>query len=495
MNHPPPLNQGLDQCIKCNICTSACPVAAVSDRFPGPKYVGPQAQRFRREGQPVPDDSVDYCSGCRVCNEVCPTGVPIAQLNARARAQIVAERGVPLRNWLIARTDMIGRLSAGPQAPLVNFVLRLAPTRWLAHYILGIHRHAPLPLARRHTFRAWVAERRVQGTGNREQGTGNREQGTENREQGTENREQRTENREQGTENREQGTEKSVLSSPSRLTPPTSTPPTSTPPTSTPPTFSPHASSPHASSPHASPIVYFHGCATQAYEPHVGQAALAVLEHHGYEVLVPPQNCCGLPLISNGDFVAARRAHLTNVRHLLAYVRQGIPVVGTSTSCTLTLKEEAPEILGLHSADVQLLAAHTYDLFEFLRLLAEAGQLRRDFRPMARQLPYHIPCQYRAHRIGQPVVDVLSLIPGLQLSLSPAACCGIAGTYGIKREKYAIAMAVGQPLFNFIRQSGSDLALCDSETCRWQISHATGVATKHPIELLAEAYNLSYYQS
>src|SRR3954452_9083547 len=89
----------LDACIKCNICTSYCPVAAVTDKFPGPKYVGPQAQRFREQGQPhSPDQSVDYCSGCRVCNDVCPTGVKIAEINARARAQIVADHGMPLRN-------------------------------------------------------------------------------------------------------------------------------------------------------------------------------------------------------------------------------------------------------------------------------------------------------------------------------------------------------------------------------------------------------------
>ena len=101
------LEQSLDHCIKCNICTAACPVAAVTDRFPGPKYVGPQAQRFRHERQPAPDASVDYCSGCRVCNEVCPTGVRIAELNARARARIVAERGLPFRNWLIARSELV----------------------------------------------------------------------------------------------------------------------------------------------------------------------------------------------------------------------------------------------------------------------------------------------------------------------------------------------------------------------------------------------------
>jgi ferredoxin len=79
----------LDQCIKCTICTTACPVAAVTDLFPGPKYEGPQAGRFRMPGQNSPDHSVDYCSGCRVCNMVCPNGVKIAELNARARAASV----------------------------------------------------------------------------------------------------------------------------------------------------------------------------------------------------------------------------------------------------------------------------------------------------------------------------------------------------------------------------------------------------------------------
>ena len=33
-------------------------------------------------------------------------------------------------------------------------------------------------------------------------------------------------------------------------------------------------------------------------------------------------------------------------------------------------------------------------------------------------------------------------------------------------------------------------AVCDSETCRWQITHATGVASLHPVEVLHRAYGL-----
>ena len=115
-------------------------------------------------------------------------------------------------------------------------------------------------------------------------------------------------------------------------------------------------------------VVYFHGCSTQYYEPRIGKAAVGILEKNGFEVIIPNQNCCGLPLLSNGEFSAARRYHESNVRSLVKYARQGIPIVGTSTSCTLTLKEEAPDLLDMHDEDTKLVARHTYDFNEFILL-------------------------------------------------------------------------------------------------------------------------------
>jgi glycerol-3-phosphate dehydrogenase subunit C len=71
-----------------------------------------------------------------------------------------------------------------------------------------------------------------------------------------------------------------------------------------------------------------------------------------------------------------------------------------------------------------------------------------------------------------------------------ARCCGIAGTYGLKAEKYDIAMAVGADLFAQVRESGAQTVACDSETCRWQITHGTGHASVHPIDFLHRAYGL-----
>ena len=105
-------------------------------------------------------------------------------------------------------------------------------------------------------------------------------------------------------------------------------------------------------------------------------------------------------------------------------------------------------------------------------------------------VPYHAPCQQRGHGIGSPALDLFDLIPELQVVEQTAQCCGIAGTYGFKAEKYAIAMEVGRPLFESVQACDPDLVACDSETCRWQIAHATGVPVVHPVELLHRAYGL-----
>lgn len=415
------LEQSLDHCIKCNICTAACPVSAVTDLFPGPKYVGPQAQRFRKPGQPSPDESVDYCSGCRVCNEVCPTGVRIMELNTRAKAEIVEQRGLPLRAWLLGYQYMFGKLACGPLAPLANWGANNPLLRLAAERTVKIARKAPLPKFSTYSFRSWFKKRR-------------------------------TTNDQRPTSSGDSRSASVAGRSPKKQ------------------------------------VVYFHGCSTNYYEPRVGQAAVEVLERNGFEVIVADQGCCGLPLLSNGAFKQARSHHEYNVAQLLPYAQQGIPIVGTSTSCTLTLKEEAPELLGMHETATRLVSEHTYDIFEFLRLLHERGELNTDFRPIERELPYHAPCQLRAHNIGRPALDILELIPGLQLDESNAACCGLAGSYGYKAEKYQIAMDVGAGLFDKMRASGSDTGVCDSEICRWQIAHGSGLTMRHPIEILREAY-------
>jgi glycerol-3-phosphate dehydrogenase subunit C len=397
------IRDSLDHCVKCTICETFCPYSQVTPLFPGPKYVGPQAERYRAAGR-SPDASVDYCSGCGICTQVCPQGVKIAEINAQARARLWEERGIPLRNQLIARPSVLGRLGT-PVAPLANWALRSRPVRLLADRLLGIHRDAPLPRFAGRTFQRWARR--------------------------------------------------------------------------------------HQSPAAERSVVYFHACGTNYYEPALGEMVVAVLEHNGYDVVIPPQDCCGLPLQSNGNFPAARAYVRRLIANLAPYAREGVPIVANSTSCGLMLKREAREILGVDDDDLGVVSDATYDLCEFLLLAHDRGELRTDFRPLALTVPYHAPCQQQGHGLGKPALDLLALVPELRTIETFASCCGVAGTYGLKREKYDIAMKVGAGLFAEIAEAAPDRAVCDSETCRWHIEHATGVRSVHPVEMLHRASGLS----
>src|SRR6185503_720061 len=93
--------------------------------------------------QRVLDDFVDLCYECRLCVPHCPYipphrwGVHIPHLVLDARRVRVQERGVPFREKLLSRPDVVGRLSS-PVAPLANFVSTLPIARRAMEKTLGI---------------------------------------------------------------------------------------------------------------------------------------------------------------------------------------------------------------------------------------------------------------------------------------------------------------------------------------------------------------------
>src|SRR5438876_2287788 len=149
----------LDHCVKCTICETFCPVSNVTPLFPGPKYVGPQAERFRVRDEESPDASLDYCSGCGICTQVCPQGVHIAEINTQARAQLRERTGFKLRDRLVARPDLTGRLGT-PAAPLANWTLRNRTLRLLAERMLAIDHRAAVPAFAGRTFQGWARRHR-----------------------------------------------------------------------------------------------------------------------------------------------------------------------------------------------------------------------------------------------------------------------------------------------------------------------------------------------
>lgn len=232
-------------------------------------------------------------------------------------------------------------------------------------------------------------------------------------------------------------------------------------------------------------IAYFYGCFTNTNEVDVGKAAVVCLEAYGYSVRVPPQRCCGIPRLGVGDLQGAREMGRRNLSLLLPTVRGGTDIVFSSTSCGMMLRHEYGPLLNLPGAEE--LATHLFDICGFLLRLQEEKKASVPFRRLDAKAAYFVPCHLRLLNSGLPALELLRLVPGLDIRLIEAECCGLGGLYGFKKEKYAIAEEIGKDLAREVAGMKPEVILTDCEGCRMQIRHLTGLKVLHPLQLLRDA--------
>ena len=87
-------------------------------------------------------------------------------------------------------------------------------------------------------------------------------------------------------------------------------------------------------------------------------------------------------------------------------------------------------------------------------------------------------------------VSLLKMIPGVEFFMLDSQCCGIAGTYGFKKENYPYSQKIGDSLFRQISSLSPDVVATDCETCKWQIEMSTGFSVENPISILADALDV-----
>jgi len=237
-------------------------------------------------------------------------------------------------------------------------------------------------------------------------------------------------------------------------------------------------------------VSYFHGCYVNYNFPKLGQDLVKVLNAIGYGVhLLDKEKCCGVALMANGLYKQARRQAQTNVASIRksAVIDHRI-VLTTSSSCTYNMRDEYEHVLGIDTSDVRdslMLATR------FIYNLIDEGQVKLVFRQdYKRRMAYHTACHIQ--RMGWAIysIELLRMIPGLQLIVLDQNCCGISGTYGFKKENYERSQQIGQTLFNDIAKAQVEAVTTDCETCKWQIEMSTGLPVENPISVLADALDV-----
>jgi FAD/FMN-containing dehydrogenase/Fe-S oxidoreductase len=230
------------------------------------------------------------------------------------------------------------------------------------------------------------------------------------------------------------------------------------------------------------PVILWSDTFTNYFYPEVGRAAVDILEHLGYFVIVPPQTCCGRPLYDFGLLESARE-HLAAVFTALADpVKNNVPIVVLEPSCFAVFRDEAITLDGTNRPIARVLSERAVLFSEFIGSRLEPG----DLPPMARSALVHIHCHQRAIAGSESTAAALRAA-GLNAQILDAGCCGMAGSFGFEKGHYRVSLDIGERvLLPAVRQAPEDTCIvADGFSCREQIHHATTRRAYHFAEILS----------
>jgi len=245
-------------------------------------------------------------------------------------------------------------------------------------------------------------------------------------------------------------------------------------------------------------IAYFHGCTSDLFAEPVADSFINIARHNGWQVSLPPQRCCGEPFASVGNTAEYHRLARYNIDQLLPYKY----VVAHCPSCILAFKELPKEFARLgdtaYEKKARDLVAKLYDPARFIVEVTGVQNLKPATRPIEQKVTVHVSCHEKlGHKLtasANRTRDLLGLIPGLQVVPMKGAdeCCGEAGPWGLAGH-YDQSLKLRQDKIANVMESGAGIVTSWCLGCIIQMRDGlgqagSGVAVRHPLELLSEAY-------
>ena len=189
-------------------------------------------------------------------------------------------------------------------------------------------------------------------------------------------------------------------------------------------------------------VLLFPDTFTNYNHPELGRAAVAVMEHMGYQVVLPDTKCCGRPMLSAGMLDKARANARANVDAVLPYVERGVRLVGIEPSCILTFGDEYIDLLG-GDEGVRKVGGSAMLIEEFITRAIEEDGARLEFTKEPGKVLFHGHCHQKALVGTARAMEVLRSVPGCDVREIDSGCCGMAGAFGFEKEHYEVSMKIG----------------------------------------------------
>jgi FAD/FMN-containing dehydrogenase/Fe-S oxidoreductase len=231
-------------------------------------------------------------------------------------------------------------------------------------------------------------------------------------------------------------------------------------------------------------VLLLDDCFSNFNEPHIGQAAVRVLEAAGCNVRLAGLMCCGRALISKGYLAEARQLIQVQAPRLAEQVAAGLPILGLEPSCLLTLCDEWPELVCGPATQAIARAAHLADAW-LARELA-AGRRTLPLRALPERCLVHGHCHQKALVGMQGTAALLRQIPELDVRVLDTGCCGMAGSFGYETAHYDVSVAIARlDLLPALEKDAQALVVAPGTSCRHQIKDLTPRRALHPLEVVA----------
>ena len=224
-----------------------------------------------------------------------------------------------------------------------------------------------------------------------------------------------------------------------------------------------------------------------------GIAALRLLRALGVDVVVSESVPEGRAALSQG-LLSTSAGHAQRAASLLDhYLDEGRDVIVVEPSSLAIFRRDARHLLD-NQGQFERLRSRSFEPVEYLaKLIKKSGRRPQEFfdlrrSPAGGRVFYHPHCQQKTIGCAMPTEMLLRDI-GLDVATSSVECCGMAGSFGYKKDFYELSMAVGEDLFRQVRKAeeeGDPRALFASGTsCTEQLRAGMNREVLHPVELLA----------
>ncbi|RQG91116.1 (4Fe-4S)-binding protein [Natrarchaeobius halalkaliphilus] len=214
-----------------------------------------------------------------------------------------------------------------------------------------------------------------------------------------------------------------------------------------------------------------------------GVAAVRVLESLGVPVAVPDAPGSGRAPLSQGMIATAERKAEAVDRALRRYPEFEYDVVVIEPSALAMFRSEYEKLLS--PAEYERISERSYEILEYVYGLLENGANADALRTGDEDLAYHGHCQQRTLGLDSHTVAVLERV-GYAVTTSNVECCGMAGSFGYKRDYYELSMAVGERLRDQFttEETVGRTVVASGTSCHEQLESLLERRPVHPVQLL-----------